>query len=120
MVDPWRPRAPWAGVPTGWEAEAERANSSCLLAMGAVGPNPVALPVDTERAEPWQVLQVDAGDGSMTGGRPRGMAKHVADERAACFANGRAQATCGVRRRVAAGRFDAPDTHECAFHPYKR
>jgi glucose-1-phosphate cytidylyltransferase len=41
-----------------------------------------------ERAESWRVTLVDTGDSSMTGGRLRRVAAHVADEEAFCFTYG--------------------------------
>src|SRR6478735_1954157 len=44
--------------------------------------------VHEKRAEPWRVTLVDTGDDSMTGGRLRRVADHVAGEEAFCFTYG--------------------------------
>jgi glucose-1-phosphate cytidylyltransferase len=44
--------------------------------------------VHNKRAEPWNVTLVDTGEGSMTGGRLRRVAKYVQDEEAFCFTYG--------------------------------
>ena len=47
-----------------------------------------SMEVHHERAESWRVTLVDTGDSSMTGGRLRRVAAHVADEEAFCFTYG--------------------------------
>ncbi|TRW14869.1 glucose-1-phosphate cytidylyltransferase [Glacieibacterium frigidum] len=44
--------------------------------------------VHQRNAEPWKVTLVDTGDETMTGGRLRRVASHVADEDAFCFTYG--------------------------------
>jgi len=44
--------------------------------------------VHQKKAEPWKVTLVDTGDGTLTGGRLKRVAKHVQDEEAFCFTYG--------------------------------
>lgn len=56
------------------------------------------------KAEPWRVTLVDTGDRTMTGGRLRRVAEHVADEEAFCFTYGDGLADVDISALVAAHR----------------
>lgn len=60
--------------------------------------------VHEKRAEPWRVTLVDTGDDSMTGGRLRRVADHVAGEEAFCFTYGDGVGDIDITRSIALHR----------------
>ncbi len=57
--------------------------------------------VHNGKAEPWTVTLVDTGEATMTGGRLRRVAEHVADEEAFCFTYGDGVADVDVGAEIA-------------------
>ena len=57
--------------------------------------------VHQKKAEPWKVTLVDTGDGTLTGGRLKRVAKHVQDEEAFCFTYGDGLADVDIERLIA-------------------
>lgn len=60
--------------------------------------------VHEKRAEPWRVTLVDTGDDSMTGGRLRRVADHVAGEEVFCFTYGDGVGDIDITRSIALHR----------------
>jgi glucose-1-phosphate cytidylyltransferase len=57
--------------------------------------------VHQKKAEPWKVTLVDTGDGTLTGGRLKRVAKHVQDEEAFCFTYGDGLADVDIGKLIA-------------------
>lgn len=57
--------------------------------------------VHNGKAEPWTVTLVDTGEATMTGGRLKRVAEHVADEEAFCFTYGDGVADVDVGAEIA-------------------
>ncbi len=57
--------------------------------------------VHTRNAEPWRVTLVDTGEGTMTGGRLKRVAKYIADDPAFCFTYGDGLADINIAREIA-------------------
>ena len=57
--------------------------------------------VHQRKAEPWRVTLVDTGEDTMTGGRLKRVAEHVADEEAFCFTYGDGVADVDIGALVA-------------------
>lgn len=53
------------------------------------------------RAEPWRIALVDTGEATMTGGRLRRVAEHVADDEAFCFTYGDGLSDVDIKRLIA-------------------
>jgi glucose-1-phosphate cytidylyltransferase len=59
------------------------------------------LQVHERRAEPWKVTLLDTGEHTMTGGRLKRVAKHLADEEAFCFTYGDGVADVDIAAQLA-------------------
>jgi glucose-1-phosphate cytidylyltransferase len=57
--------------------------------------------VHTRNAEPWRVTLVDTGDGTMTGGRLKRVAKYIEDDNAFCFTYGDGLADINIAKEIA-------------------
>ncbi|WP_445191787.1 glucose-1-phosphate cytidylyltransferase [Sphingomonas sp. Tas61C01] len=57
--------------------------------------------VHHRRAEPWKVTLIDTGEHTMTGGRLKRVANHVADEDAFCFTYGDGVADIDITAEIA-------------------
>jgi glucose-1-phosphate cytidylyltransferase len=57
--------------------------------------------VHTRNAEPWRVTLVDTGEGTMTGGRLKRVAKYIEDDTAFCFTYGDGLADINIAREIA-------------------
>lgn len=57
--------------------------------------------VHKRRAEPWKVTLIDTGEQTMTGGRLKRVASHLADEEAFCFTYGDGVADIDIRAQIA-------------------
>jgi glucose-1-phosphate cytidylyltransferase len=57
--------------------------------------------VHHRRAEPWKVTLIDTGEQTMTGGRLRRVADHLADEQAFCFTYGDGVADVDISAQIA-------------------
>ena len=56
--------------------------------------------VHEQRAEPWTVTLVETGEGTMTGGRLKRVAAHIADEEAFCLTYGDGLADVDVKKLI--------------------
>jgi glucose-1-phosphate cytidylyltransferase len=57
--------------------------------------------VHTRNAEPWRVTLVDTGDGTMTGGRLKRVAKYIEDDNAFCFTYGDGLSDINIAKEIA-------------------
>lgn len=57
--------------------------------------------VHERRAEPWKVTLIDTGENTMTGGRLKRVAHHLADEEAFCFTYGDGVADIDIAAQLA-------------------
>ena len=53
------------------------------------------------RAEPWRITLVDTGEATMTGGRLRRVAEHLAEEEAFCFTYGDGLSDVDIKKLIA-------------------
>jgi glucose-1-phosphate cytidylyltransferase len=57
--------------------------------------------VHTRNAEPWRVTLVDTGEGTMTGGRLKRVAKYIEDDDAFCFTYGDGLSDINIAKEIA-------------------
>lgn len=57
--------------------------------------------VHTRNAEPWRVTLVDTGEGTMTGGRLKRVAKYIEDDSAFCFTYGDGLTDINIAKEIA-------------------
>jgi glucose-1-phosphate cytidylyltransferase len=57
--------------------------------------------VHTRNAEPWRVTLVDTGEGTLTGGRLKRVARYIEDDAAFCFTYGDGLADINISKEIA-------------------
>ena len=57
--------------------------------------------VHTRNAEPWRVTLVDTGEGTLTGGRLKRVARYIEDDAAFCFTYGDGLADISIAKEIA-------------------